>query len=91
MARTAFVSQRASQGGVGLMAELVIARGWPGAGKSTWARQQAAQPGWARICRDDLRQMQLQADLDEKGECIAALACGLPAGHRGDHVRMPWQ
>lgn len=38
--------------------ELVILRGIPGSGKSTWAREfVAACPWFKRICRDDLRQM----------------------------------
>lgn len=39
------------------MTQLVITRGYPASGKSTWAKQQAQQADWARVCRDDLRQM----------------------------------
>ncbi len=38
--------------------ELIILRGIPGSGKSTWAREFVARCPWFhRICRDDLRQM----------------------------------
>lgn len=38
--------------------ELIILRGIPGSGKSTWAKEYvSANPWFKRICRDDLRQM----------------------------------
>ncbi len=38
--------------------EMIILRGIPGSGKSTWAREFVATcPWYKRICRDDLRQM----------------------------------
>lgn len=39
------------------MTQLIITRGYPASGKSTWAKSQATHPGWARVCRDDLRAM----------------------------------
>jgi predicted kinase len=40
------------------MAKLIITRGLPGSGKSTWARaRQARDPNLARVNRDDLRRM----------------------------------
>lgn len=39
------------------MTKLVITRGYPASGKSYWALQQSEQPGWARVSRDDLREM----------------------------------
>ena len=36
------------------MAKLIITRGLPGSGKTTWAK---AQPGTVRVNRDELRRM----------------------------------
>ena len=42
--------------GEGGVTELVITRGLPASGKTTWARGWANQPERVRLSRDDLRQ-----------------------------------
>ena len=59
------------------MTTLTITRGLPGAGKTTWARQHAAESGALRINRDDMRMMMFgrKVGLDHKAESTITNAC----------------
>jgi predicted kinase len=37
--------------------QVILTRGIPGAGKSRWAKKQAQDSEWTRVCLDDLREM----------------------------------
>lgn len=50
--------------------KLLMLKGLPGSGKSTWAKQFAADnPGWVRVNRDSLRSMIVYRQKDEKFVC----------------------
>lgn len=59
------------------MTKLTITRGLPGAGKTTWARELAAQTGACRVNRDDMRMMMFgrKVDLGHQGEQAVTTAC----------------
>ncbi len=59
------------------MTTLTITRGLPGAGKTTWARQFAAETGAVRVNRDDMRMMLYgcKVDLGHDQEKAVSDAC----------------
>lgn len=82
------------------MTELVITRGYPASGKSTWAKEKASQPGWARVCRDDLRGMlfdgegvldhglEAKVSIAEDAQVAALLKSGLSVVVDATHLRL---
>lgn len=82
------------------MTELAITRGYPASGKTTWSKAQAAESGWARVCRDDLRRMLFGLDgrlphelehrvsLAEQAQVEALLKAGVSVVVDATHLRL---
>ncbi|WP_040828917.1 phosphatase domain-containing protein [Nocardia jiangxiensis] len=84
------------------MTKLVITRGYPASGKSRWAKQLCEGPAWARVSRDDLRQMlfdkigllpfemEQRVTIAEKAQAEALLRAGTNVVIDATNLRLRW-